>query len=286
MDKFSALWLSHSSISTFKACPRAYYLANIYRDPRNNHKISLISPPLALGSAVHQVLESLSHLPVNIRFQESLIDKFEVAWSHVSGIQGGFDSEETEAHYKARGAEMLRRVMAHPGPLLNKAVKIKADLPYYWLSASDNLILCGKLDWLEYLEVEDAVHIIDFKTGIGEEKIDSLQLPIYHLLAHNCQTRKVVKASYWYIGRDDMPVSKPLPDLDSSTTQLIKIGKVIKLAKSLQRFKCPGGDDGCKECRPYEQILTGDATYVGVSSYGADVYTMSKSGHTVDSEIL
>ncbi|MFH1244708.1 MAG: PD-(D/E)XK nuclease family protein [bacterium] len=293
MDKFSALWLSHSSISTFKSCPRAYYLANIYRDPRNHHKLSLISPPLALGAAVHSVLESLSRLPTNVRFQESLIDKFELAWSHVTGIQGGFDSPETEAHYKNRGADMLRRIMAHPGPLLNKAVKIKADLPYYWLSEPDNLILCGKIDWLEYLpagkaglEGEDAVHIIDFKTGVGEEKIESLQLPIYHLLAHNCQTRPVAKASYWYIARDEVPLSKPLPDLDSSTSCLIKIGKQIKLAKSLHRFKCPKGSGGCNVCTPYEKILAKEATFVGVSNYGADVYTTGKSVQAPNSEIL
>lgn len=292
MDKFSALWLSHSTISTFKACPRAYYLTQLYRDPRNGHKISLTTPAMALGSAVHEVLESLSHLPAETRFKESLIDRFQLAWDKVAGLAGGFESEATEAHYKSRGEEMLRRVMNHPGPLLHKAVKIKADLPSYVLSEPDNLILCGRLDWLEYLpaqaglEATDSVHIIDFKTGVGEEKVDSLQLPIYHLLAHNCQTRPVTQASYWYLERDDMPVSKSLPDLTSSATQIIKIGKEIKLAKSLNRFKCPGGADGCKACAPYEQILQGKATYVGEGRYGADVYTLVNNPELPESEIL
>ncbi len=280
MDKFSAVWLSHSSINTFKNCPRAYYLNYLYRDPRNNHKITLISPAMALGSAVHEVLESLSILPSSERFKVSLIEKFQQAWSKVAGIKGGFSDEESEKHYKDRGEEMLRRVMAHPGPLLNKAVKIKMDLPYYWISEEDNLILCGKLDWLEYLEAEDVVHIIDFKTGVGEEKVDSLQLPIYHLLAHNCQTHEVKYASYWYINRDDAPEGRPLPDLEKSKELILKVGKEMKLARSLNRFKCREGELGCKHCQPFEKILRGEAEFIGTGDYGADVYTILDASST------
>lgn len=287
MDKFSAVWLSHSSISNFKNCPRAYYLSSIYRDPRSGHKISLITPSMALGSAVHEVLESLSVMPTDKRFEVSLVERFQSAWKKVSGQMGGFSDAQTEESYKKRGEDMLRRVMAHPGPLAQKAVKIKMDLPQYWLSEDDGLMLCGKLDWLEYLESEDSVHIIDFKTGVGEEAVDSLQLPIYYLLAHNCQTREVKKASYWYIGRDDFPIEKKLPDLDKSKELVMKIGKEMKLARQLERFKCPEGEGGCKHCLPLERILRGESTYVGEGDYHTDLYANfeSSSAHPV-SEIL
>jgi hypothetical protein len=287
MDKFSAVWLSHSSINNFKNCPRAYYLNSIYRDPISGHKVNLVTPSMALGSAVHEVLESLSTIPVASRFEISLIERFNTAWKKVGGQMGGFSDEETEASYKKRGEDMLRRVMAHKGPLAEKAVKIKMDLPYYWISEEDNLILCGKLDWLEYLEAEDAVHIIDFKTGISEESVDSLQLPIYYLLAHNCQTREVKKASYWYIARDDFPVEKKLPDLDKSKELVLKIGKEIKLARQLERFKCPNGESGCKHCEPLEKILRGEAVFVGTGEYGTDLYAnFSDTRSTPQSEIL
>lgn len=292
MDKFTAIWLSHSTISTFKSCPRAYYLSSLYRDPRNNHKISLITPAMALGSAIHEVLESLSVLPAADRFKVSLIEKFQSAWGKVSGIRGGFSDQDTEKHYRDRGEEMLRRVMAHPGPLENKTVKIKQKLPYYWISEDDNLILCGKLDWLEYLpaqaglETEDAVNIIDFKTGVGEEKVDSLQLPIYYLLAHNCQSHRVKGASYWYLNRDDLPTHKNLPNLDKSKELVMKAGKEIKLARSLNRFKCPSGESGCRHCQPFEKILRGEAQFVGTGDYGSDVYMLPDSGNLPQSEIL
>jgi len=72
-DKFTATWVSHSSIRDFLNCPRAYYLNNVYKDPATNHKIQIVSPALSLGSSVHEVIESLSNLPTKDRFKESLL---------------------------------------------------------------------------------------------------------------------------------------------------------------------------------------------------------------------
>ncbi|WP_460990051.1 PD-(D/E)XK nuclease family protein, partial [Staphylococcus aureus] len=67
------------------------------------------------------------------------------------------------------------------------------------LDEDENIILSGKIDWVEYIEGDDSIHIIDFKTGKHEEDEESLQLPIYTLLAKNLQKRKVAKISYWYL---------------------------------------------------------------------------------------
>lgn len=146
---------------------------------------------------------------------------------------------------------MLRHIMDNPGPLQNKAIKISQDLPHFWLSEEEEIILCGKIDWLEYLPEQDGVHIIDFKTGAGEESEDSLQLPIYHLLVHNCQQRKVVKASYWYLEKENGLEEKKLPDLAESEKKVLDIARKIKLARRLEKFDCPQG--GCRACTPYEK---------------------------------
>jgi hypothetical protein len=151
---------------------------------------------------------------------------------------------------------MLQKVMDHPGPLENLAVKIKEDLPHYWLSETDNIILCGKIDWLEYLKDSDSVNIIDFKTSKNEENESSLQLPIYHLLVHNCQHRQVSKASYWYLETGKI-VEKTLPDLDSAHAQILKIAKEMKLARQLERFKCPHGEGGCFACDLSKKFCVG-----------------------------
>ena len=130
-DKYTATWVSHTSISDFLRCPRAYYLKNVYRDPKTNHKVKIMSPALALGQTVHEVLESLLVLPKSSRFSDSLMDKFDKSWTKVTGKKGGFTTEETEYKYKARGQDMIRRVMNNPGPISGLAVKIQMDLPQY-----------------------------------------------------------------------------------------------------------------------------------------------------------
>lgn len=274
-DKYSAVWVSHSSISDWLSCPRAYFLKNVYKNPQTHKKMAIVSPPLSLGQAVHEVIESLSVLSVDRRFAEPLLAKFNQAWEKVKGKKGGFLSEAEETKYKERGKEMLLRVERNPGPLKNLAVKIQMALPYYWLSENDNIILCGKIDWLEYLPAQaglknDSVNIIDFKTGRNEEKADSLQLPIYYLLVNHTQARPVKKVSYWYIDRDSQPVEQKLKNLDKAEEKILKIAKAMKLARQLKRFKCP--QNGCRYCLPLERILLGEGELVGIDEMDREIY--------------
>lgn len=261
-DKFSAVWVSHTSLSDFLKCPRGYYLKNVYKDPRTRHKMQIMSPALALGQAVHEVLESLSVLPTDQRFREPLLGKFDKAWQKVSGKRGGFSSQEQEDRYRQRGEEMLKRAERVKGPLAQLAVKIKQDLPFFWLSEEDNIILCGKIDWLEYDPVTDSVGIIDFKTSKNMEDGNSLQLPIYHLLVHYCQHRAVTRACYWYLEMSDELMEKQLPDLQTAFDQVLQLAKKVSLARKLNVMKCPEGADGCKYCQPFERILRGEGELV------------------------
>lgn len=286
-DPYSALWVSHTSLSSFLKCPRAYFLQSVYKDPKTRHKIQLMAPPLALGQVVHEVLESLSVLAVDQRFSRSLIDRFDQSWKKVAGKKGGFLTQEQEAGYKARGEAMLRRAVEHPGPLKQKAVKIKADLPQYWFSESDEIILCGKIDWLEYLEAENAVHIIDFKTSTKEEDAKSLQLPIYHLLVHNIQHRRVARASYWYLEKNDGLTEKELPDLLQAHDQVMEVAKKMKVQRKLGIFKCPHGESGCFYCKPLEKIIKGEAEFVGYNGrQDSYILNTNETKEGFESEIL
>jgi ATP-dependent helicase/DNAse subunit B len=275
-DKYSAVWVSHSSMSDYLKCPRAYYLNNVYRNPKTNHKITLMQPALALGQAVHEVVESLSKLPVEERLAIPLTERYERVWVKVSGKRGGFRDPNQETEMKNRGLTMIKRVMDHPGPILEKAIKIRQDLPYYWLSEEENIILCGKIDWLQYIESNDSVRIIDFKTGKFDEDPDSLQLPIYLLLTSHTQSKNVSGVSYWYLDRDDTPVSLPLPDAIIAEKKILDIAKKIALARKLDHFKCQF-KDGCRACRPLEAIVAGKAEFVGVNDFGQDMYILGSS---------
>ena len=162
------------------------------------------------------------------------------------------------------------------------------DLPYFWLSEEKNIILSGKIDWMEYLPDTDSIHIIDFKTSKNEEKEDSLQLPIYYILARKCQARHISRMSYWYLERkEDGLVEQELPDEKVILNTIIENALEIQLATKLGRFKCKQ-PDGCYSCKPLELLLKGEGEFVGVNNYKEDIYVLdsASSGVSTESEIL
>jgi len=232
-----------------------------------------MQPALALGIAVHEVVESLSFLPVEQRFENPLDVLFEKSWGKIAGEKGGFGDAQEEALYKKRGKEMIRRLQDNPGLLKRKAVKIRQDLPYFWLSDEDNIIVCGKIDWLEYIEIDDSVRIIDFKTGKFDEDPDSLQLPLYFLLAKNCQHKRISGAAYWYVDRDNEPTEVSLPDEVEAYNRVSEVAKRVALARKLERFVCTQ-KDGCPACIQYEMVLAGKGEFIGVGGYNQDIYIL------------
>ena len=96
-----------SADSDFLACPRAYYLRNVYKDPKTGNKITVTNASLSLGQIVHEVIEELSLLPVDERLEISLVKKYDVAWKKVEGKIGGFKDKDQEIEYKERGVKML-----------------------------------------------------------------------------------------------------------------------------------------------------------------------------------
>ena len=287
-DKYSALWVSHSRINDFNTCPRAYYLKYLYRNPKTGHKMKLMTPPLALGQIIHDVLDSLKELPVKERFKTSLIGKLHESWEKIEGKKGGFLDSSIEQQFKTRAEGMLLRLMKNPGPLAKLAVKLKMELPYFWLSEEKNIILSGKIDWMEYLPDTDSIHIIDFKTSKNEENDDSLQLPIYYILARRCQTRHISRMSYWYLEREEGMVEKGLPNEKGVLNKIIDSALEIQLATKLGRFKCKQGKKGCYACKPNELLLKGEGEFVCVNNYREDIYVLdsASSSDSKESEIL
>lgn len=278
-DKYSAIWVSYSGLSTFQKCPRAYYLQYMYKDPRTNRKISEMTPQLALGQVVHNTLEPLAKVPAEKRFDQPIKDVFEQRWSEVSGEKGGFQNPEEEEEMKQRGVAMIERVIQNPGPLARKALRIPETPsgmpPNFYLSEEDNIILCGSIDWMEYLEDTDSVHIIDFKTGKRDEEDSSLQLPIYLLLARNLQKRSVAKASYWYIDRSDTLDEKQLPEYDNAYGRVLEEARKLKEVRESGELECPRGGS-CFACASFEKILAGEATCLGRNEMNKDVYVVSR----------
>ncbi len=292
-DKYTAVWVSHSSMGDFLKCPRLYYLHNMYKSPKTGRKMSIVSPHMSLGIAVHEVLEGLAEYPANERMRHDLRAKFEEEWLKVTGKKGGFTDSAQEEEFKARGKEMINTVIKDPKFLVNKTIKLKRDaMPCnFYLSEDHNIILNGLVDWIEYIPLSDSLHIVDFKTGRHEEKEGSLQLPIYLLLCNALQKRTVTKASYWYLESNTI-LEVPVPDIKEAETNVLAVAMKVKEARVKAKkegeatiFVCPQGaygaekkEGGCNNCRPYEYILAHDDSVesIGVGGFNQDIFILKK----------
>ena len=113
-DKYSAVWVSHSSMGDFLKCPRLYYLHNVYKDPSTKNKLAIVTPHMSLGIVVHEVLEGLADFPSDTRMERDLLAIYEEEWKKVTGKRGGFLNEEDEIAFKERGIKMLQSVIKNP----------------------------------------------------------------------------------------------------------------------------------------------------------------------------
>ena len=285
LDKYKAIWLSHSSINDFLSCKRLYYLKNVFKDPATRRKINIASPYLTLGITVHKVIENLKNIKTIDRekeIKENLLNNFKEEWKKYNIKKGGFESEEEEKVFFERGIEMIKKVIENPNVLLNKIIPLSyfytGDMiPNYFISPEENLILCGSIDWIEYLEKEDSLRIIDFKTGRNDEDEDSFQLPIYYLLLTNLQKENgknkiynIKEAAYWYLDYENKKENtvhnefqtikidnKKLENIEKVKEKIISIGRDITLFRESSDFKCNNENEvgeGCKHCQNFEKV--------------------------------
>lgn len=259
MANRNIIWISHSAIADFEKCNRAYYYKHLYRNPKNNNRIQIVSPYLSLGIAVHETIEELASFPVEKRKEIPLIERYDEIWENYRGKKGGFISEEQEEEFKKRGEEMIKRA---EGSKVLSGPALDTNNSFPKLSLFQGIELVGSIDWIEILPSKE-LHIIDFKTGKNEEENDSLQLPIYLLLARKNFDKNIKKASYWYLDKDSEPVLKKTGDIERYLEEIKKKALQISEAVKKKDFACSSGYKNCFHCRDFDAVFSGAAEYVG-----------------------
>jgi len=253
----NAIFISPSSLADFDKCPQLYFYRNVYKSPRGL-KIQIINPSLALGQAVHDTLSRFLKLLPGQRNKDELFQIFDFHWQNLSGEKGGFRSLEEEKGFRERALGMLERFWGNQHFKEAEAVKIP-DFPK--LELGNDLILTGKLDWLE--KNADGYHVIDFKTG-KEEREDSVQLPIYSLLAGKIVNSSQIKTSYWYLDRDDNLTSVAQVDHETTLSLLRQKGGIIKMVRQTNSFRCQSGQESCWACREMLAVAQGKGKLVSL----------------------
>ena len=256
----NAVFISPSSISDFKSCPKLYYFRNVYRSPKTGLKIALVNPKLTLGQVVHGTLHRFLYSNLTFKTKEQLFNIFEALWKESAGEKGGFSSSLEEKEIKDRGLKMLERFFANDHFKNTSPVKL-GDFPK--LELGDDIILTGQLDWVEE-GLDKSFHIVDFKTGENEEKSGSVQLPAYAVLASGYLKSTKLKASYWYLDKSSDLEDYELPDLEVAKENLKRFGMIIKNARLTHSFSCLSGFEACYACKDIKEIAEGKGKLVAV----------------------
>ena len=261
IDSKETLWISHSAIRNFDNCSRLYYFANIYRNPDTGNRVQIVNPYISLGSAVHEVIDELLDLSPSKRTKTSLLGRLERVWSRYEGKVGGFVSPKQEAEFKKRGVNMIKKV-EKSDILSKKALRRDDNLPK--MTLYDGIQLVGSFDWIEVLP-NNSLHIIDFKTGKSKESSDSLQLPIYQILAKSNYKKEVEKLSYWYLETSSNLTTQKSVDSEKALVKIKKKAIKIKETIDTSNFSCDSPYNRCFWCRKYENIISGKAERVGTN---------------------
>jgi len=253
-------WISHSSLSDFEKCPHFYFLRNLYRDKAfgNNFRIQVANPYLSLGEIVHDAIDNfVNRYPPTERNKDKLMYELSRGWLLKPRKIGGFKSSSQEKEFKDRSVAMAERFFANKD-FAGKTPMTAPDFPKKKLFPEKEIVLVGNFDWLE--PYEDGLHILDFKTGQHEEADDSLQLPIYTILANETLNKPVRKTSYWYLDKDKAPKEVQMKDLGAALKMVEQRALAVEKTKLADNF--PHNSENCIFCKEYEAVLKGEAEHV------------------------
>lgn len=267
----NAVFISPSTLADFDRCPQLYYYRSVYRNPKTNLKIQIITPALALGQTVHDTIDRFVSEATTDKNYNELEKIYEWFWQQIAGEKGGFFSSDLEKSYKDRGTEMLNRFYKNEHYHTVKPTKLP-NFPK--LEMGDDIILTGKVDWIE--DKGNFFHIVDFKTGQKEERDDSKQLPIYAILTKGVLKVDEVKVSYWYLGKNDELTDFSLPDLEKEYKLLKQKGLILKMARQSNSFRCSSGYETCRYCQDFVAVSNGKGKMVSMDTFNRkqEIYVM------------
>lgn len=265
-----ALFISYTGLKDYSRCPRSFYLKNIYRDPKTGYKLQIASPYMTLGALVHDVIKWYLAMDGQVT-HDQLIQKYRNLWLKYRGKRGGFASREDEASFGKRGLQILdyfykNAKILEPTLETDDFLKFKLD---------ESTFLNGRVDFLGKMP-DGSIHVLDFKTGSKDEE-DSLQLYIYAILAESNLQLPVSKISYWYLDRDSAPKEAVLDSLEEKLEWLRTKAKEIKEAIEVGNWVCIGGENFCRDCKSYQDILDGKGEFqFSDDSFKKQVYYLQK----------
>ncbi len=187
--------------------------------------------------------------------KEQTLEQFRNYWRKYRLKKGGFASLEEEIGFGTRGVKMVENFITNFKCLEPCAPFIS----FPKVNLVDNIILIGNFDFIGECP-DGTLHIVDFKTGAHDQE-DALQLYIYAILAQHMFKKKVSKASFWYLDREDGPREVLIENVDGQLDWLKQKSLELKTAIQANEWVCIK-EGNCRDCRDYQALLDGKGEYL------------------------
>jgi putative RecB family exonuclease len=151
-----------------------------------------LRPGDTAGSLVHRVLcDFFSKVPPVERSEERLLQLFEAGWE---ALAPSYKRVPDVEQFHEAGLNQLR-TFARNFDLDAEPYAVEA---YFQVDVAPGVTLFGRMDRIDE-EPDGTLHIIDYKTGTAPDEIDTKQLLLYAIMVEQELTRRVSKASFWYL---------------------------------------------------------------------------------------
>ncbi|MBF8983982.1 PD-(D/E)XK nuclease family protein [Lutibacter sp. B2] len=183
--------LSNTSMRAFLDCKQKFkynYIDKVYTDKSPSNKY------LSFGTSIHATLAQFNKITdIKHRTLDHLTTLYKKNW-----VRDGYDSIEEERVFDLRGIDMLTNYFNNPLDTSKQNYLIEKMIKY---PINDQFTLCGKIDKL-FVNSNNQIELLDYKTGKNISPIDTLQNAIYLLLSRHILGRYPDMVSFYHLSHN------------------------------------------------------------------------------------
>ncbi|MCL6580632.1 MAG: PD-(D/E)XK nuclease family protein, partial [Firmicutes bacterium] len=217
---------SPSALKLLEQCPFRYRQVYVEGRPEPPNRWTFV------GNAVHQALKDFFASRPSERSWKLLEESLRRAWRRQPGREKAFAGHDDEAE---AGRQALADLKVFFEKCDRRAEPFALEV-FLTTEVGEGVVVRGKVDRVDLLQPDDALVVIDYKTGrppaTPPSLIEEFQLPLYHAMVTEAYSRPVRRVVLYYL-RGNVTFDFPLGEDDILRSKR----RAFALARAIQAEK-------------------------------------------------